>query len=280
MSKNSFKKLVYLLLSAVMIMGMSVNIFANEIDAVNIDSILMQRGYPQIVLEKMDDDVKSIILTDDTTFAGAIISYYDEDDGTFADITVNEDGSYIDPRGQIPTADLSLTWVFNKSTTSNGKLNTIRVTFNYNWLHLPIFRWQDPVSISWDDTKFQMKPGSFEKIDKYDGIIVNNVQIVSTVINQVHSYEQGYASSSNAGVTWYADLKGYTGVSPTKLYGHGTFTLNAKSGTSSGSTIFYSHYIHPTTSMNVGVTIPGYGNFSVNSGSGYDERGNHISFSW
>lgn len=109
MSKNSFKKLVYLLLSAVMIMGMSVNIFANEIDAVNIDSILMQRGYPQIVLEKMDDDVKSIILTDDTTFAGAIISYYDEDDGTFADITVNEDGSYLDPRGQIPTADLSLT---------------------------------------------------------------------------------------------------------------------------------------------------------------------------
>ena len=160
-------------------------------------------------------------------------------------------------------------------------MNYIKVTYNYNWTNLPFFRWQDPVSVSWDNSKFEMADNSFSKVDKYDGYVTDSAgNIYGPYINQIHSSESGYASASNAGVTWYADLKGYVGVNPTKLYGYGTFKLNPKSSTSSGSSTLYGHYVHPTTSASLSVNIASYGSFSVSGGSGYDERGNQRTLSW
>lgn len=280
MIKKHFKKLVSIALSAVMIMGMSVTTFAAEKETTNIDTVLLERGYPQIVLDSMDTDAKADIYNDNVTFAGAVLSYYDEETSSFTDISVDEDGSYIAPRGQISTSDLALSFTYSKSTSS-GKLSYIKVTYNYNWTNLPFFRWQDPVSVSWDNSKFEMTDSSFSKVDKYDGYITDaNGIIISTVKNQTHSSESGYASASNAGVTWYADLKGYIGVTPTKLYGYGTFKLKPTSSTSSGSSTLYGHYVHPTTSASLSVNIASYGSFSVSGGSGYDERGNQRTISW
>ena len=65
-----------------------------------------------------------------------------------------------------------------------------------------------------------MTDNSFSKVDKYDGYVIGpNGELLGPYTNQTHSSENGYANASNAGVSWYADLKGYIGVQPTKLYG-------------------------------------------------------------
>ncbi len=280
MIKKHLKTFVGLVLTTVMLMGLSVTAFASQGDAVNIDVALQERGYPKIVLDTMDSDSKADIYADNVSFAGAIISYYNEEDATFTDIIVNEDGTYIAPRGQISTSDLSLSFTYSKSVSS-GKLSYIKVTYNYNWSNLPFFRWQDPVSVSWDNSKFEMTDNSFSKVDKYDGYVSDSAgNLYGPYTNQIHSSESGYASASDSGVTWYADLKGYIGVNPTKLYGYGTFKLKPKTSTSTGSSTLYGHYVHPTTSASLSVNIASYGSFSVSGGSGYDERGNQKTITW
>lgn len=88
------------------------------------------------------------------------------------------------------------------------------------------------------------------------------------------------ANASNAGVSWYADLKGYIGVQPTKLYGSGTFKLAPKSTTTSGSTTLYGHYVHPKAELGLSVNVSSYGSFSISGGSNYDERGSQKTISW
>lgn len=78
----------------------------------------------------------------------------------------------------------------------------------------------------------------------------------------------------------FADLKGYIGVQPTKLYGSGTFKLAPKSTTTSGSTTLYGHYVHPKAELGLSVNVSSYGSFSISGGSNYDERGSQKTISW
>ena len=139
MIKKHFKKLVSVALTAVMALGMTTTAFANEKDTLNLDAALMEKGYPQIVLDTMDEDTKMDIYNEgDIAFCGAVITYYDENSGTYSEIDVNEDGTYIAPRGQISTSDLSLSFTYSRSPAAkNTKLSYIKVTYNYNWLNLP-----------------------------------------------------------------------------------------------------------------------------------------------
>lgn len=63
MIKKHFKKLVSVALTAVMALGMTTTAFANEKDTLNLDAALMEKGYPQIVLDTMDEDTKMDIFT-------------------------------------------------------------------------------------------------------------------------------------------------------------------------------------------------------------------------
>lgn len=118
-------------------------------------------------------------------------------------------------------------------------------------------------------------------VDKYDGYVIGpNGELLGPYTNQTHSSENGYANASNAGVSWYADLKGYIGVQPTKLYGSGTFKLAPKSTTTSGSTTLYGHYVHPKAELGLSVNVSSYGSFSISGGSNYDERGSQKTISW
>lgn len=115
MIKKHFKKLVSVALTAVMALGMTTTAFANEKDTLNLDAALMEKGYPQIVLDTMDEDTKMDIYNEgDIAFCGAVITYYDENSGTYSEIDVNEDGTYIAPRGQISTSDLSLSFTYSR----------------------------------------------------------------------------------------------------------------------------------------------------------------------
>ena len=80
-------------------------------------------------------------------------------------------------------------------------------------------------------------------------------------------------------MTWYADLKGYGGVTATKLYGHGSFVLR-EVGPATGTSTLYGHYVHPIVSANLSINISTYGSFSVTGGSVFDERGNQKTFNF
>lgn len=75
------------MLSVIMSLELSIVAFASENNTIDLDAALMEKGYPQIVLDTMDEDAKlDIYNAHNATFAGAVISYYDELSDTFTNI--------------------------------------------------------------------------------------------------------------------------------------------------------------------------------------------------
>lgn len=271
------KKVVSIVLALAMIFSLSISAFAAEASSVSEEKMiesLIERGYPAIYLEHTSPSViESLYAKPDAVFEGATITTYDEQTGAFVDYEIPADGIML--LGQIPTADLTLTWsVSNNNKTGTEKL----VMYSYSWNKLPFFRWQDPMAVSWDSDKFEMKDSSFYKVDKYDGFIANE-SYYESFTGEIKSEEYGYARAFDSGVTWYADLVGYLGITATKLYGHSEFVLR-KLATGSGSSTLYGHYVHPTASVSLSINIGDYGSFSVTGGSNFDERGNQKTFSY
>ena len=283
MNKKLFKSLTCFILTLVLILNASLMTSAESApDTTTTEEILLQRGFPQIVIDTMDVDAKADIVTSDETFGGATISYYNEEEGSFTNLQIAEDGSYIMPRNQISTSSLTLNFTFSKSKSSTGKLNYIKIIFNYDWEKLPVNRYQDPIGISWDNSKFEMMDNSFYKYDKYDGYKTDRTEKKTYYTNKVHSYEKGYAQATSSGVKWYADLKGYTDeIVETALYGYASFKLEPKSTTYNGSSKLYGHYVHRKSVTSVSLSIPKYGaSFSVTGSGSYDERGIQRTISW
>lgn len=269
------KKIGSMALAMAMIFSVNVSAFAAD-NTENMDMALRNRGYPQVILDRMSPTAKeSLYEKDYLEFQCGVITTYDEDSGEFADYNIY--GSNIMPVGQIPVSDLTLTWLVSNDTQNDE----LFVQYSYNWEELPFFRWQDPIAVSWDDSLFEMKDDSFYKVDKYDGYSVNTAGFpINSFTGMIKSEEYGYASGYNAGVTWYADLVGHNpAIVVEAMYGHGEFTLEKKTS-GSGSSKIYGHYVHPTASVGASISIPKFGSFSVSGGGGYDERGNQTTIKY
>lgn len=227
------------------------------------DAALVTRGYPQVVLDSMNPKAKeSIYNNSDLTFNAACMIVYDGETGQSQDYAVQA-GQPIS-FGQIPTSDLGLAWV-----VSDDGENYLNVQFSYEWYSTPVFRFQDPIALSWDSSKFAMVDDTFEKTDYYDDYIINPVTGETTIsYENIQSHETGYARGSDDGVVWYADLKG--GLSIANLYGEASVTLE-KLTSASGTSRMYGYYVHPTVSPGISVDIYGYGDFTVAHSGYYDE---------
>ena len=266
------------------LMTLSMNVTAVSLSVANgvenevIDATLRSRGYPQVFLDSMSPSAKlSIYEKSDFVFDGGIITTYSQETGIFTDYEIAADG--IATIGQIPASDLTLSWSISKNPRNSKELFA---EYSYVWNNMPFFRWQDPIAVSWDDSLFEMKDDSFYKIDMYDGYYINSsgVPTGETFTGYIKSEEYGYASGYSAGVTWYADLRGYDVLYVADaLYGHGEFTLEKKTS-STGSSKMYGHYVHPTASFGASIAIPKFGSFSVSGGGSSDERGNQKTFSY
>lgn len=158
---------------------------------------------------------------------------------------------------------------------SKNKYNgTVNVRYGYDWRNLPLFKGQDPIAVSWDDSKFEMKTDTFKKIDQYRYFD----DITKKEVIRTYSSEPGYSNASPAGVTWHAKL--YPLTPPAyALHGYGEFDLKP---TDSGpfSTTFYGHYIHNKASLGVDIDIPGFGQFNSSGVGTYDERGSQIDYDY
>lgn len=254
------KRVLSIIMFLVMALTLSIPISATDISEETMDAELRVRGYPQTYLDLISISAKrSLYEKEDVIFAGATVTCYDEDTGTFADYNIPADG--IMPAGQIPVSDLTLVFGISQYSTSNNVL----VNYSYEWNDLPACRFQDTLSVSWDEDVFRIVDNSFHR---YDMFVTNGQTFVFTD-------DPGYAFGSPCGVSWYAHLNDNV---VDELYGYGEFLLVplAPSGT---TTVLYGHYVHPTVEVSMSVNIAAFGSFSVASGGEpYDERANHRTY--
>lgn len=276
--KKHLKKIICIILTIVMTLLSPLSIFASE--TLSNDEILLQRGYPQIVIDTLDNSQKEYLVTENSVFMGAVIAYLSED-GTSTTININQDGSYIVPRGgQISVADLTLSLTYSRDQ-SYSTLQYIDVTASYNWINLPTERLEDCLTVTWDGTKFKREIGSFRKVDKYDAYVTDLDGDLISYADQTTSDELGYATQSDCGVSWYADLQSGLGMYVTALYGYATFRLLPLESTYAGTSEMYFHYVHDESlSSSLTVNIKDKGSISISSNGSFSERTFEDEFSW
>lgn len=235
------KKYVITIISAIMLLGTTA--YANDMSTV--DEALLERGYPQNVLERMCDENKlEIYNNEDLHYGGATMVQYWEETGESRIVDMDNP---VSTYGQIPSADFTMMLTPSGKTT-NGKLEYIDFVFDYEWDKIPINRYQDPITVGFDynGLNYRLNYDIFRKVDKYT--YTDNTMSTKTA---THSDEPAAAEKSRYGVNWYADLKG--GVVHS-LYGYGKFRVNGSTPTASGEMDVNFMYAHAKSA--IGVTIP------------------------
>lgn len=245
-------RIIPLILIFILLLSFPLNAMASQ----SIDDQLLDRGYPRKLIENMLEEEKNDLINENCYYESSKVYNYDED-GKLINITTFND-SAITPFGQISSSTLSL-----RITTSKSGSNTI-VTFNYDWMRLPLNRYQDPICVAWDSSVFSYKSGTFKKVDQYTKIINGP--------KYTHSSQTTYADAGSSYISWYADLKGYTAL-PEQLFGYGKFTLVPKK--TGRSTQIFGHYVHAKTGLSISISYKGAG-FSISGTSTYDELGTDI----
>ena len=266
------KRLVSIFLALAMCMGLAVPAVAAEPEMERIENALLQQGYPQVYLDNISETVKeSLFQKPDLEFAGATVATYCEATGEITCYDISEDG--IMPYGQIPSSDLTLTWAIGRYSNGN-----VLVSYSYTWNNPPVFRFQDPIGVSWDSSCFEMKDDSFYKVDKLKGFPNYGEGGLGPIETVTNSEAHSYANGSPSGVTWYADLPLNGAYLVDSLCGHGEFELIPKK--TNFSTVFYGHYVHNKLSVGLSMSVPGFGSFSVSGGGSYDELGNQRTYTY
>lgn len=280
--KKNFNKLIGIAFIFIAATGIFFSISFARSSSVDLDAALLEKGYPQVVLDSMDEDAKTDIYNEgNITFCGAVISFFDKTGSVLSEVIVSTDGSYAVPVDQIDHASLSLSLVcsqvFSPQVSEPGQ---IKVTYSYEWLSLPLYRGQDRVCVLWDDSTFKMLDDNFSKTDKYDGYITIGGIIVGKAANRIHSSENAYAAGGPTGAAWYADLKGYLGVWPSALYGYGTFKLVPASAPCSNSLTLQGRYLHLKKMPESRNTVITPDNLFTSGGREYDKYENQLTISW
>ena len=259
------KKTIFCLLClALSIQFVPISAFASQ----SLDEKLVERNYPISLIESMCEEEKIDLINEDCYFESSKTYNYDDNGRIINTQEITESNNLnavengVATCGQIKSSHLSL-----KITSSKTKSGNTVITFNYEWLQPPLNRFQDPMCVSWDDSIFTYKSGSFKKVDKYVKIY-NGPEFT-------HSSEASYAKADSNYISWYADIPGYT-KNATGIYGYGKFTLKPKPKKSKKSTMVYGHYVHAKAAGSISVTYK-KAEFSVSGISQYDELGTDLS---
>ena len=86
----------YLSLGVVVLVSLCTKLEVSAATMDEIDSNLLSRGYPKLVIDSLDNDSKSRIYEDsDLEFIGASILYYNEDNQEFNELEIQKDGRII-----------------------------------------------------------------------------------------------------------------------------------------------------------------------------------------
>lgn len=219
-----FKKMFIAVLVLILFSATACN--AEKLSGFENEDALLSRGYPEAVLNSLNDSVKRSIDQDEMlTFSCALVTIYDTSQNVYSEYYITEDETV---KVRDVGADVILNWVISETSDEN----IVDVKLTYEWLELPVLRGQDPISVSWDEEQYEIVTNSFFKVDMYgDG---NEYY--------VNSSENGYAQANQNGVTWYADLEGSI-PNAAKLNGYAEFQLRKKSSDEE-KTSFNALYVH------------------------------------
>lgn len=253
------KRILTVICTIVFLLSMSsFNAFASQ----SLDEQLIANGFPEALVQEMLEEQKESLVEQQCIYTSAIECDYDEEGNL---ISAKDFENDIMPYGQIKSSSLKLTII-----AALNNENNIVITAKYEWLVLPLNRWQDPIGITWDNAVFKYKSNSFKKVDKY------TTNVNGKITTKIFSSENRFADMGLGYVTWYADLAGY-GIDPYSLLGYGEFHLERRNPNKKESTQVFMKYVHAKITGGLSLSYSGVG-FSVSGGSGYDEAATQLTF--
>lgn len=271
------KRLTSVFFAVMLLISCSLEVFASSGEN-NINATLLERGFPQIVLDRLTESAKLDLYNDSSLrFSSAEITTFSEDFNESSTISVASDGSCVMPRDILPSANLEQTWVVAQAITYvNGveHLDYFTVLLNYDWKTTPTEVFQDNMAISWDDDLFRMVPNSFYCYNECDTFLYG--------LDYVNYADDVHAGSTPSGVAWYAVL--FNGGYAWNYCGYGRVQIEPKTTNiaRAGNSVLYSKYVHNMSSLGASITVLGFADFSVSvpASTTILEQGSEIGVTW
>lgn len=152
------KNVVSMLVALTLIFASALAANAENVNSQSsLDTQLVQKGYPQEVLDNLIDPIKEELLNSAGQFEGADIRNFHYKDGTLEELpnTISYQGNVRTQnpvlRGTLPTTDLSLVTLYaGLDKTADGK-KRYRLTANWSWKKLPLVVETDKMAIWYND---------------------------------------------------------------------------------------------------------------------------------
>lgn len=210
---------------------------------VNADTILSERGYPEIVSQYMDEIGKEeLCAKTGYTYSGAVIAQYDGKDVKITEIPTDGEASINEEDGRI-----TVMLVCSERLAGEKTPESVFVQICYNWHPLPLIRAYDLLGAYWDSELFKIQDDSFYKVDKYSGVLLDENGHLITVYKNLIQEESDSFTGDNGRISWRAKLAGITGLVVTELSGYAQFTLLPTANVSQSDTVSISAgYLHKT----------------------------------
>lgn len=181
---------------------------------------LVEKGFPEYVIDEINDLAKEKALSYDGTFDSATVQYYSKNMSLINQLEFENGKETKAPSDGMQSSALNLTiLVIN---LSNGDKALI---LNYEWKITPFSRWTDVLGLQWDFTKWYPLEDSFYKANQY--VIADKKTAKSLKSEESNSL----TNSCPSGVIWEANLKGRSSLhSVTALYGIGAIVIRPYGG--------------------------------------------------
>lgn len=181
-----------------------------------------ERGYPQSVVDRMDDQAKKELRSrDDLRFQAASLVCYS---GMERQVSLVEGSGELSPIGG---RGVTVLWVCSRA--DNGE---VFVQVCYDWRPLPVLRGRDSLGTFWNENCFELKEGSFYRADKLTGVLLDDMQRVAVTYNDEVYSEGNQCETADGSLMWRAELYNRLGIIASELTGYAHFTLLPRDGKS------------------------------------------------
>jgi len=260
MKKNKSALLLTVLFLTTFNFPKGIQLTASSLDKPTQDIQLSNAGFDEDTLNSLSEFTKSKLsnqLTEDNFQFEIIRSEMFEHTLSYQSVIPNEDIVFI-----LTTSNFEY---------NNGSPSKIKLCLYYEWLNLPIWRLEDPMIISWDNSLFSF----FCLLSHEDHYLLNGID---------HTYMSNSTCESNTNtVIWNACLKtgNFLGIGGTiqGLYGFGEVILNLNSSTSSIIALFHTKYVH-SKFASVSYSLGTYSGYSISSTSSFDYVDKDVIFNY
>ncbi len=147
-----------------------IKVAPSKLSESDINAILLDQGYPQRLLNRLPLFEKRDMISGDELpeYVGAKTTFYDLNNKV---ISTDDYKSFSAPGGIMPMGtinSMNVTMAISKVVT--GSQETYQFNNNHQWTIDPVNARTDYIGYSWDSSKFNSVPGSFQVVVGEDGL--------------------------------------------------------------------------------------------------------------